>query len=358
MEAPGVPSPANRHHCCRRREGETLRRHVALLADPSRPIGRSPTNERKSSRPHHTREARHPGAADIQWHAQPPPSSHRAIARSQESSCQWAPMIRQWRPRSQTWSGVNPAGPVAPLSTGANPKRYGPAMRQATLALATLVLQACSTAFCTPSTCMGCCDTTTDQCVAGTTSASCGPTNGTQCFVCKAGEECVNHRCEPTPCKNGGLSCDAFSECCSGSCTVGKCDAIVCDGTGEACKLPVLTSPGAGSCCNATDACYAGSCRRCGATLTACVSSTDCCSGRCAQGKCASTCDEGRIFGCGTCCAGLTCVSVTETAYCGANQDPYSCYCGRLRCLYSDEQCGRGPSACCEGLTCQAGKCK
>lgn len=214
----------------------------------------------------------------------------------------------------------------------------------------------CSTAYCNPSTCHGCCDATADKCISGTASTACG-SGGLACMRCEAGDECRDGGCRKAACKDGGGRCVAFSDCCSQSCTDEICDPVVCDSTGVPCSLKDGV-PGRGTCCSETDTCYAGTCRACRATFSNCLGSTECCSGRCAQGICAETCDEGIGVTCGSCCAGLECVDSTETNRCAGN--PLSCHCGPFRCIEAGRACGRTSLAapCCAGLACVSGVCR
>src|SRR5690349_21708871 len=74
----------------------------------------------------------------------------------------------------------------------------------------------------------------------------------------------------PKPaCKQGGVACSEFSECCSGTCAQNACTA---------CAAPGASCLDGTPCCDGT--CFAGRCRAECSTLS-CSRADECCSGAC-----------------------------------------------------------------------------
>ena len=51
---------------------------------------------------------------------------------------------------------------------------------------------------CSPATCPGCCDFSTNQCHPGNTASACG-TGNTKCKACPLGQSCINGTCQVWP---------------------------------------------------------------------------------------------------------------------------------------------------------------
>lgn len=132
-------------------------------------------------------------------------------------------------------------------------------------------------------------------------------------------------------CKPGGQACQAFSECCSGTCANQICTD--CGGVGQSCGGP-------GGCCLGLD-CYQGTCASCKLDGDACQLASDCCSNICYQGTCAACRSEG--YSCSSsaeCCAGTSC----QNGICAVACSPLGGSCG-------------SSADCCDGNSCTNGKC-
>ena len=130
-------------------------------------------------------------------------------------------------------TGGNPAD-TGSVDTGGNSGDSGSGMETGTD----------GPAPCSPSTCMGCCDSMTGTCVASTSATACGTMGpGTACVACApptptcssastcvctgltCGGQCTNQEIDPNNCGNCGNVCS------SGSCSGGVCQAPTCTGT-------------------------------------------------------------------------------------------------------------------------------
>jgi len=118
-------------------------------------------------------------------------------------------------------------------------------------------------------------------------------------------------------CKGAGATCKADTDCCNGTCASGRCAAwtvVPCRGNGvTVCRGACVST----ACCHA-QAFNPRTCRCeaiCAANGGTCKKRADCCSGTCAHGACAQTCDPALIpppqrpF----CNAAFTCVCASTT---------------------------------------------
>lgn len=148
-------------------------------------------------------------------------------------------------------------------------------------------------------------------------------------------------------CLDGGASCEAFSECCSGTCANNVCAA--CGKQGDSCG---------GGCCVGL-ICYNSECNSCGPDGAPCLASGDCCSGVCSNGTCADLVCKPSENECGTKCVDKldhdNCLSC-GVACAAAN----SCCQQGCRDLMSDVMnCGACNNVCPEVThTCDNGACK
>jgi len=210
----------------------------------------------------------------------------------------------------------------------------------------------CSTNFCTPQTCDGCCEN--DNCKRGDTAIACG-IGGQACRTCAVNNICLPDRtCGAPLCRESG-NCVAFSDCCSGACTNGICEPLQCGVVVEPCNFSAVRPTNQGSCCDGLT-CFAGRCARCIPDYSTCQNASDCCSGSCSQGRCVSTClDHGKSCSSSIdCCEGLSCFmsGSNNTRPCGNTS--IQCSCGRpSTCLASGLFCTES-TGCCSG-TCHPG---
>jgi hypothetical protein len=155
-------------------------------------------------------------------------------------------------------------------------------------------------------------------------------------------------------CKPGGADCQAFGECCSGSCANQVCTA--CGGKGQSC---------ADGCCQGLT-CYNDKCGDCAFDNAPCTLASDCCSNVCTQGTCEHCNSLGEFCqSASNCCGGLSCgidnVCCAKTG--GACNADYQCcdgdtctngVCG-VACKPDGLACTTNASCC--GGTCTNGKC-
>jgi hypothetical protein len=78
-------------------------------------------------------------------------------------------------------------------------------------------------------------------------------------------------------CQGGGAACQAFQDCCSGTCNNGMC-------TGGGCNAPGVGCGGNGDCC--TRLCYQNLCEACVSPGTPCNDDQNCCSLKCNNDIC------------------------------------------------------------------------
>jgi hypothetical protein len=154
-------------------------------------------------------------------------------------------------------------------------------------------------------------------------------------------------------CKAGGTGCQAFSECCSGTCANQVC--TTCGGEGEFCDQ---------GCCQGLT-CYNNTCGTCRGPSSSCTLASDCCSNICTQGTCGSCKSDGSSCGsnqdcCGGVCSngvcgcnGPTCLSVLQgtgdpSALCGAAADAYDAF---AACICMGACQGACADTACQGIT-------
>lgn len=130
----------------------------------------------------------------------------------------------------------------------------------------------------------------------------------------------------PAPCRESGSVCTSLWDCCSGTCTRGRCEPACCGFGGTACTDLI-------ECCQGI--CGEGRC--CSPPYGPCNDSLGCCVGPCEGGRCCIP-DGGYAPNCQGCCT--TCWMNT----CGSSCKPAGSSCG-------------SSLACCSGA-CMAGICQ
>jgi hypothetical protein len=122
-------------------------------------------------------------------------------------------------------------------------------------------------------------------------------------------------------CKAGGIACQSFDECCSGTCANQVCTQ--CRDNGTSCTL-------ASECCS--NICHDGSCRACGTSGTSCTDSHECCNGlSCIGGACGGPdpdCNSQDSNNCVICCQGKHTAGAND--YSGIAS---SCVCQAATCM-------------------------
>jgi hypothetical protein len=209
--------------------------------------------------------------------------------------------------------------------------------------------------------CFGGCpnDNCTKACPTGYdgTNAQCCIEPGASCQFsdqCCNGQACAPDANDGMKLKCGGgpaPSCKPFGASCTGTTDTGCCTGLSCTGYGEgsfyAC-LPAGTTPGT-------------TCKLTGGT---CAAGTDCCSGTCTNGKCGDWIGPGGSGGTGTscqasgatctvdgdCCAGTSC-SIPAGATSG------TCSAATAVCADTSQTCSTGVPCCSATDVCANGVC-
>lgn len=178
-----------------------------------------------------------------------------------------------------------------------------------------------------PESCAGCYER--GVCKAGTERLSCGG-GGTMCQVCPTGARCENgecvapRNCRPDTCIGG--CCDENDECVQGtsnaSCGSGGAACESClDGAmcvDQQCETRAACGPdNCSGCCDAAGVCISsGALTACGIGGAACQDCTAINGATCTDGSCVSpTCGQT----CNGCCDGDTCIATASNAQCGAS---------------------------------------
>ncbi|HYS80014.1 MAG TPA: hypothetical protein VEM76_04860, partial [Anaeromyxobacteraceae bacterium] len=172
--------------------------------------------------------------------------------------------------------------------------------------------------------------------------ASCTGTSDTSCcsgLGCTKYGESGFFACLPgtgttpvTTCKLTGGSCAAGTDCCSGTCTSGKCaDWTGGSGSSTSCQAPGGTCTGdadccAGSACGIPDGATHGTCQAaaavCAATSQSCSTGVPCCSATdtCTNGACTPRAGCGSAYqacsAAASCCTGYSCIDVATSVAC------------------------------------------
>ncbi len=141
---------------------------------------------------------------------------------------------------------------------------------------------------CNASTCSGCCDPVSGNCVTTPTALLCG-TNGGTCARCSFGQVCLGGSCEAPTCNNCRNG--------QGQCIGGPTNNAACGQGGAPCK----------ACNTATEQCTGGQCI---GTSTTC-NTTNCANGCCDKGTCVPSptslaCGKGAAA-CQACAPGQVC---------------------------------------------------
>lgn len=225
---------------------------------------------------------------------------------------------------------------------------------------------------CGPTTCFGCCDSTTGQCVAGTVTSACG-NGGYVCTACSGSQTCSGGQCS-----SGGTTCGNCSGCCSGSTCVINTSERFCGTTGSACQAcdpgeicanGICASAGCSSATCLSGCCYNGSCVELanqttticgtgGSACSPCQPNQQCQSGSCAAVACnATTCSDGCCDATGTCVR-----PGSSQAACGSGGGQCDVCeadetCDTGACHPTTQECGPATcgDGCCNAQGCQPG---
>lgn len=203
------------------------------------------------------------------------------------------------------------------------------------------------------------------QCLPQGTACTSPPPSGAETCCAGAGA-CVGGACET--CAPKGNACTSASQCCTGQCLAGVCATACVAETGS---CTVTADCCTGLACDVPPGSTGGTCRTsatCADTGQTCGSNADCCNHDPADPS-SEICDEGTCAapapvcsgiaqlctvssGVNDCCAGLQCLTTSNTTLVPCGEEDVGCFCDTGACRELGTSCSSNQPCCSGGLYC------